>query len=55
MQAYGTSYKDLQQDVSNFVAQGMSAVVFDSANTADARFKWDRRSNLAHYDNFDVP
>lgn len=55
MKGYGVSYKDLQDDVSRFVAQGTSPSIFDTANTADDKFKWDRRSNLVHYDNFDVP
>ena len=54
MKGYGVSHKDLQDDVANFLAQGTNPAIFDTANIADDKFKWDRRTNLAHYDNFDV-
>ena len=54
MKGYGISHKDLQEDVTHFAAQGVSPSIFDSANSADDKFKWDRRANLNYYDNFDV-
>lgn len=55
IKGYGVSHKDLQDDVNHFVAQGTSPSIFDSANAADDKLKWDRRTNLVYYDNFDVP
>jgi hypothetical protein len=55
MTAYGISHKDLQDEVTRFVALGVNPSIFDTSNTADDKFKWDRRANLAYYDNFEVP
>jgi hypothetical protein len=54
MEAFGISHADLQHDVNSHVAQGTLPSIFDTANVTDDKFKWDRRSNLAHYDNFDA-
>jgi hypothetical protein len=54
MEAFGISHSDLQQDVNSHVAQGTLPSVFDTANTTEDKFKWDRRENLLYYDQFDV-